>query len=161
MLTLATYWHTSMADRYDINDISQRLFVSILFRTCHRVNSHLGQFRGLNFYLSHESSSWEFAIIDWVLSLVTLEPQFLMIFNSWPADPILFLKYIGPSNPEQRFCQRGSFEGNKLLIVSEYQLYGSEVLSPRISDLNHTPLFCDGLILRATSPPSWARVIQV
>lgn len=97
MLTLATYWHTSMADRYDINDISQRLFVSILLRTCHCVNSHLGQFRGLNFYLSHESSSWEFAIIDWVLSLVTLEPQFLMILNPWQADPILFLNYIGPS----------------------------------------------------------------
>jgi len=37
MWALATYWHTSMADRYDINDISELSFVSTLFESfaCH------------------------------------------------------------------------------------------------------------------------------
>lgn len=69
-------------------------FVSILLSACHRE-------------LPSRSISWvKLLLVAWeqllsvrslIVSLLLWNHNFLMIFNSWQADPILRLNYIGPS----------------------------------------------------------------
>jgi len=89
MLTLATYWHTSMADRYDINDIGQLSFVSILcwyLPWCE---------------LPSRSVSWVKLYLlrtvvvspEWMNTLLVLKPLCIVstVFFPWQADQSFLL----------------------------------------------------------------------
>lgn len=138
-----TYWHTSMADRYDINDISQLSFVSTLcelsFLPCELPSRSISW---LNFYLCFCAS------FTWRMGLLTLKPLcmsvstvFLLTSRPCLIPNIFRLVYscisVFPSSALVREVK------GREVDVSECQLDGSEFWSPRIWILSLAPLFCD------------------
>lgn len=106
---LATYWHTSMADRYDINHISQRPFVSILFRTCHceLPSRSISRVKLLLVVVVIVCRLWEQLLRVWPLCTIGLSLLFLLWnHNFWWSFTLdrptilsmLTLKHFGLSN---------------------------------------------------------------